>query len=91
MILSEFPIPIIFQFFSYVTLAGGHRVFEIALKFALSAFLYSLLISIFIFIFTSFRMHERARKPKAEEPEKKAQETQKTGQNKTVNVFVGVY
>jgi len=63
-VLSDFSFPMIFQFFSYYSIALGQGFFEIAFKWALVAFLYSLLFLIIIFIFALYRMHERARKPK---------------------------
>jgi cell division protein FtsL len=70
-ILSVFPIPMIFQFFAYITLAGGQGLFGIALRLDLVSFLYSIFALMCIFIFASFRMYEREKNSR-----KTIQETQ---------------
>lgn len=98
-ILAIFPIPIIFQFFAYITLAGGQGLFGFALRFALASFLYSLFALMCILTFASFRMYEREKTPQHNSEElpsdtepktREPKDTEDKRGNKNVNVFVNV-
>jgi hypothetical protein len=74
-ILATIPFPMLFQFFAYLTLAGGQGVFEIALRLGFVSLLYSLFALMSLFAFLSFRLYSKEKsKPSGMAPDESPQQ-----------------